>query len=237
MIKILKLCKIFENKKAVNDLSLEIPDGKIFGFLGPNGAGKSTTIKMLTGILKPDSGSVSINGLDIFTNPIEVKKQLAYIPDEPIFFDHMTGAQYLNFISNVFELSSDYRKSQIEKYSGIFELELKGNILSYSHGMKQKLALIAAFIHDPKVIILDEPLVGLDPKTTKKLKDVLRNFANKGCTVLYSTHVMDVAERFCDLLAIINKGSLVYTGCFEDLKAQSGNVNSTLEDLFLNLTK
>jgi len=237
MIKIEHLVKTFENKIAVNDLSLEIPEGKIFGFLGPNGAGKSTTIKMLTGILKPDSGKVSINGLDIFTSPIEVKKQLAYVPDEPVFFDHMTGVQYLNFISNVFELSSDYRRDQIEKYSDLFELELNGSISSYSHGMKQKMALIAAFIHDPKVIILDEPLVGLDAKTTKKLKNELRNFANRGCTVLYSTHVMDVAERFCDLLAIINKGHLIYTGCFENLKSQSGNANSTLEDLFLNLTK
>ena len=237
MIKIEHLIKTFESKIAVNDLSLEIPEGKIFGFLGPNGAGKSTTIKMLTGILKPDLGKVSINGLDIFTSPIEVKKQLAYVPDEPVFFDHMTGVQYLNFISNVFELSSDYRRDQIEKYSDLFELELNGNISSFSHGMKQKLALIAAFIHDPQVVILDEPLVGLDAKTTKKLKNELKNFANKGCTVLYSTHVMDVAERFCDLLAIINRGHLIYTGCFEDLKVQRGNVNSTLEDLFLNLTK
>ena len=237
MIKIEHVVKTFGNKVAVNDLSLDIPEGKIFGFLGPNGAGKTTTIKILTGLLQPDSGCVFINGLNILTNPIEVKKHLAYVPDEPMFFDNMTGIQYLNFISNVFELSSDQRKTQIEKYSDIFELEIGDRIVNFSHGMKQKLALIAAFIHDPKVIVLDEPLVGLDAKTTKTLKNELRNFSDKGCTVLYSTHVMDVAERFCDLFAIINKGQLVYSGSFEDLKIQKGNVNSTLEDLFLNLTK
>lgn len=237
MIKIEHVVKTFGNKVAVNDLSLDIPEGKIFGFLGPNGAGKTTTIKILTGLLQPDSGCVFINGLNILTNPIEVKKHLAYVPDEPMFFDNMTGIQYLNFISNVFELSSDQRKKQIEKYSDIFELEIDDRIVNFSHGMKQKLALIAAFIHDPKVIVLDEPLVGLDAKTTKVLKNELRNFSDKGCTVLYSTHVMDVAERFCDLLAIINKGQLVYSGSFEDLKLQKGDSNSTLEDLFLNLTK
>lgn len=237
MIKIEHVVKTFGNKVAVNDLSLDIPEGKIFGFLGPNGAGKTTTIKILTGLLQPDSGCVFINGLNILTNPIEVKKHLAYVPDEPMFFDNMTGIQYLNFISNVFELSSDQRKKQIEKYSDIFELEIGDRIVNFSHGMKQKLALIAAFIHDPKVIVLDEPLVGLDAKTTKVLKNELRNFSDKGCTVLYSTHVMDVAERFCDLLAIINKGQLVYSGSFEDLKLQKGDSNSTLEDLFLNLTK
>ena len=237
MIKIEHVVKTFGNKVAVNDLSLDIPEGKIFGFLGPNGAGKTTTIKILTGLLQPDSGCVFINGLNILTNPIEVKKHLAYVPDEPMFFDNMTGIQYLNFISNVFELSSDQRKTQIEKYSDIFELEIGDRIVNFSHGMKQKLALIAAFIHEPKVIVLDEPLVGLDAKTTKVLKNELRNFSDKGCTVLYSTHVMDVAERFCDLLAIINKGQLVYSGSFEDLKLQKGDSNSTLEDLFLNLTK
>ena len=237
MIKIEHVVKTFGNKVAVNDLSLDIPEGKIFGFLGPNGAGKTTTIKILTGLLQPDSGCVFINGLNILTNPIEVKKHLAYVPDEPMFFDNMTGIQYLNFISNVFELSSDQRKTQIEKYSDVFELEIGDRIVNFSHGMKQKLALIAAFIHDPKVIVLDEPLVGLDAKTTKVLKNELRNFSDKGCTVLYSTHVMDVAERFCDLLAIINKGQLVYSGSFEDLKLQKGDSNSTLEDLFLNLTK
>ena len=237
MIKIEHVVKTFGNKVAVNDLSLDIPEGKIFGFLGPNGAGKTTTIKILTGLLQPDSGCVFINGLNILTNPIEVKKHLAYVPDEPMFFDNMTGIQYLNFISNVFELSSDQRKKQIEKYSDIFELEIGDRIVNFSHGMKQKLALIAAFIHEPKVIVLDEPLVGLDAKTTKVLKNELRNFSDKGCTVLYSTHVMDVAERFCDLLAIINKGQLVYSGSFEDLKLQKGDSNSTLEDLFLNLTK
>lgn len=239
MIKINKLCKNFGNKKAVNNLSLEIPEGRIFGFLGPNGAGKSTTIKMITGIEKPTSGEIFINDIDIQKNPLSAKSQIAYVADEPTFYEHMTGIQYLNFISDIFSISAPAREDAITYYSKLFDLidALNEFISKYSHGMKQKLSLIAAFIHSPKVIILDEPMVGLDAKSVKILKDTLKAFAAKGNTVFYSTHVMDMAERFCDNFAIINKGELVYFGTFEDLKSKVGENDSTLEDLFLQMTE
>ncbi|SHM20970.1 ABC transporter ATP-binding protein [Fibrobacter sp. UWB7] len=239
MIKINKLCKNFGNKKAVSNLSLEIPEGKIFGFLGPNGAGKSTTIKMITGIEKPTSGEIFINDIDIHKNSLLAKSQIAYIADEPTFYEYMTGIQYLNFISDIFSISVQAREDAITYYSKLFDLidALNEFISKYSHGMKQKLSLIAAFIHSPKVIILDEPMVGLDAKSVKILKDTLKAFAANGNTVFYSTHVMDVAERFCDNFAIINKGELVYSGTFEDLKSKVGENDSTLEDLFLQMTE
>lgn len=239
MIKIQKLYKNFGDKKAVNNLSLEVPDGKIFGFLGPNGAGKSTTIKMITGIEKPSSGDIFINDINIQKNPLKVKSQIAYVADEPTFYEHMTGIQYLNFISDIFEISIQDRKNAITYYSELFEFTdaLNEYISKYSHGIKQKLSLTAAFIHSPKVIILDEPMVGLDAKAARVLKDTLKAYASKGNTVFYSTHVMDMAERFCDNFAIINKGNLVFTGTFDELKSKIGKKESTLEDLFLQLTE
>lgn len=239
MIKLFKLCKNFGNKKAVNDLSLEIPEGKIFGFLGPNGAGKSTTIKMIVGIETPTSGDIVVNGVDLVKDPLAVKKQIAYVPDEPIFYEHMTGIQYLNFIADMFDVSGKKRKDLIIHYADLFELSdsLNEYTLKYSRGMKQKLSLIAAFVHSPKVIVLDEPMVGLDAKAYKTLKDALRNYAENGNTIFYSTHVLDVAERFCDNIAIINKGKLVYTGTFDCLKNEKGKGNSTLEEIFLELTE
>ncbi|MEE3312940.1 MAG: ABC transporter ATP-binding protein [Treponema sp.] len=239
MIKIDKLSKNFGDKKAVNDLSLEIPEGKIFGFLGPNGAGKSTTIKMITGIEKPSSGDIFINDKNIQREPLAAKSQIAYVADEPTFYEHMTGIQYLNFISDIFEIPVQQRAKAITEYSKLFDLTdaLNENISKYSHGMKQKLSLIAAFIHSPKVIILDEPMVGLDAKSAKILKDTLKAYASKGNTVFYSTHVMDMAERFCDNFAIIDKGKLVFTGTFNELKTMVGKKEATLEDLFLQLTE
>ena len=239
MIIIENISKKYGDKIAVNNLSLEIPNGKIFGFLGPNGAGKSTTIKMITGIEKPDSGNIFVNNLDIKKKPLIVKSQIAYIPDEPSFYSHMTGIQYLNFISNIFELSIEERKKNIEKYADAFDFldDLKKATGKYSHGMKQKLSIIAAFVHNPKVIILDEPLVGLDAKAAKTVKTLLKEFALQGNTVFFSTHVMDTAERFCDNLAIINKGNLIFNGTFDNLKDIKGERNSTLENLFLNLTE
>lgn len=239
MIKIENITKTFGAKTAVDNLSLEIPDGKIFGFLGANGAGKSTTIKMITGIEKQDKGSIFVNEIDISKNPILAKSQLAYVPDEPTFYEHMTGIQYLNFIADIFELSVSERKTNIDKYASLFDLTepLNEPVSRYSHGMKQKLSLIAAFIHSPKAIVLDEPMVGLDAKTSRILKDTLRDYAKKGNTVFYSTHVMDMAERFCDNIAILNKGKLIFTGTFEELRAQKGKRESTLEDLFLELTE
>jgi len=239
MIKIKKLCKNFGAIEAVNNLSLEIPEGKIFGFLGPNGAGKSTTIKMLTGIEKPTSGEIFINDISMLKKPLIAKSQIAYVADEPISYEYMTGIKYLNFISNIFELSVQTREKSISYYSKLFNLSdaLNEYVSKYSHGMRQKLSLIAAFIHSPKVIILDEPMVGLDAKAGKILKDTLKAYVAKGNTVFYSTHVMDMAERFCDYFAIINKGKLVYTGTFEELKVKVGKKESSLEDLFLELTE
>ena len=239
MIKLLKLCKNFGDKKAVNNLSLEIPEGKIFGFLGPNGAGKSTTIKMIAGIETPSSGEIFINNIDIRKKPLEAKSQIAYVADEPILYEHMTGIKYLNFIADIFELSVQTREQAVTHYTELFDLtdNLNEKISTYSHGMKQKLSLIAAFIHSPAVIILDEPMVGLDAKTAKILKDTLRSYALKGNTIFYSTHIMDMAERFCDNFAIINKGNLIFTGTFDELKLQANKNESTLEDLFLQLTE
>ena len=239
MIKIEGITKTFGVKTAVDNLSLEIPDGKIFGFLGTNGAGKSTTIKMITGIEKQDKGSIYVNGIDISKNPILAKSQIAYVPDEHAFYEHMTGIQYLNFIADIFELSVAERKNNIDKYASLFDLTepLNEPVSRYSHGMKQKLSLIAAFIHSPKAIVLDEPMVGLDAKTARILKDTLKDYAKMGNTVFYSTHVMDMAERFCDNIAILNKGKLIFTGTFEGLRAEKGKRESTLEDLFLELTE
>lgn len=239
MVKLKNLTKSFGEKIVVDNLSLEIPEGKIFGFLGPNGAGKTTTIKMISGIEKPNSGTILINGVDIQSDPLAAKSQIAYVSDEPIFYEHMTGIQYLNFISNIFELSVDIRKKAISRYSALFELSdfLNEPVSRYSHGMKQKLALISAFIHSPKVIVLDEPMVGLDAKTARILKDELRSYSENGNTVFYSTHVMETAERFCDEIAIINKGKLMYNGTFEMLRAEKGKNDATLEDLFLELTE
>ena len=239
MISLNSLSKTFGDKVAVSDLSLEVPTGKIFGFLGPNGAGKSTTIKIIVGIEKPTSGEIIVNGLNTSKDSISVKKQMAYVPDEPVFYDHMTGIQYLNFIADMFEVSEADRKDRITHYADLFDLSdsLNKFTSTYSRGMKQKLSLIAAFVHLPKIIILDEPMVGLDAKAYKILKDALCNYAENGNTIFYSTHVMDVAERFCDNIAIINKGELIYSGTFEDLKNKKGTDNSTLEELFLELTE
>lgn len=239
MIKISNISKSFGSKVALNNISLEIPDGKIFGFLGPNGAGKSTTIKIITGIEKYDTGNVYINGLDNVKESLKAKSQIAYVPDEPIFYEHMTGIEYLNFIADIFEMSLDARTKAITYFSNLFELidPLNEQVSRYSHGMKQKLSLIAAFIHSPKIIILDEPMVGLDAKAAKILKTALKDYAEKGNTVFYSTHVMDMAERFCDNFAILNKGNLVFNGTFEELKQYVGKKDSSLEDLFLELTE
>ncbi|MBO7431189.1 MAG: ABC transporter ATP-binding protein [Spirochaetia bacterium] len=239
MIKLQNVSKSFGNKTVVNDLTLEIPEGKIFGFLGPNGAGKSTTIKMISGIEKPDSGEIFINNIDILKSPLLAKTQIAYVPDEPVFYSHMTGIQYLNFISDIFGISVEERKKNIEEYADAFNFlnELKEFTNNYSHGMKQKLSLISAFIHNPKVIILDEPMVGLDAKAAKTVKQLLKDFTQKGNTVFFSTHVMDTAERFCECLAIISQGNLIFTGTFDNLKNIMGENNSTLEDLFLELTE
>ena len=232
MLKISHLTKKYGEKIAVNDLSLEIKGGEIYGFIGHNGAGKTTTIKSVVGILGFDEGTIEIDGLSIKANPIECKKKIAYIPDNPDLFDYMSGIKYLNFIADVFSVSAEERQSRIRKYADAFELtsDLAQPISSYSHGMKQKLAIIAAWIHNPKLIIMDEPFVGLDPKASHLLKEMMRELCNEGGAIFFSTHVLEVAEKLCDKVAIIKNGSLIKCGTMSEVKG-----DSSLESVFLEL--
>jgi ABC-2 type transport system ATP-binding protein len=223
---------------AVDNLSLEVRQGEIFGFLGPNGAGKSTTIKMLVGLLRQDSGSITVNGFDNIADLLSVKKSIGYVPDEPMFYEKMTALGYLGFIADLFNIPTDLRIERINHWTKRFSLDsnLHDAISSYSHGMKQKLGVVAALIHEPKLLILDEPMVGLDPRSSFILKEVMREFCVKGGTVFFSTHVMDVAERLCDRVGIINKGKLITCGTFAELRNSKGDQGATLEKLFLELT-
>lgn len=232
MLKISHLTKKYGEKTAVNDLSLEIKGGEIYGFIGHNGAGKTTTIKSVVGILGFDEGTIEIDGQSIKANPIECKKKIAYIPDNPDLFDYMSGIKYLNFIADVFSVSAEDRQSRIRKYADAFELtsDLAQPISSYSHGMKQKLAIIAAWIHNPKLIIMDEPFVGLDPKASHLLKEMMRELCNEGGAIFFSTHVLEVAEKLCDKVAIIKNGSLIKCGTMSEVKG-----DSSLESVFLEL--
>lgn len=232
MLKISHLTKKYGEKTAVNDLSLEIKGGEIYGFIGHNGAGKTTTIKSVVGILGFDEGTIEIDGQSIKANPIECKKKIAYIPDNPDLFDYMSGIKYLNFIADVFSVSAEDRQSRIRKYADAFELtsDLAQPINSYSHGMKQKLAIIAAWIHNPKLIIMDEPFVGLDPKASHLLKEMMRELCNEGGAIFFSTHVLEVAEKLCDKVAIIKNGSLIKCGTMSEVKG-----DSSLESVFLEL--
>lgn len=238
MIKIENVSKTFGVKKAVDKLNLEIGSGQIYGFLGPNGAGKSTTIKMIVGMLKQDTGKISIDKIDTLENPIESKKKFAFVPDSPEIYDTMSGRQYLNFIADVFEMDIKTRVENIKKYSEIFEMEsnLDTLISAYSHGMKQKIVLIGALIHDPELLILDEPMVGLDAKSSFRLKNIMRERADAGKTVFFSTHVMEVAEKVCDRIAIINKGVLIAEGSLDEIK-EKAHESGSLEKIFLELTE
>ena len=225
------------DKKAVDQLNLTIPDGKIFGFLGPNGAGKSTTIKMLTGILPIDEGTITINSFDISKHPLEAKKTFGYVPDSPNMFLRLKGIEYLNFIGDVYDIPTNQRKEKIEyltKEFGIYEV-LNDAIQTYSHGMRQKVIVSGVLLHDPDVWILDEPLTGLDPKSSYKLKEMMREHARKGKTVFFSTHVLEVVEQLCDEVAIINNGKLEFTGQMDDMR-EKFNTEGSLEQLFLELT-
>ncbi|MBU5669745.1 ABC transporter ATP-binding protein [Peptoniphilus sp. MSJ-1] len=238
MIKIENVSKTFGVKKAVDNLNLEIASGQIYGFLGPNGAGKSTTIKMIVGMLKQDSGKISIDGIDTLENPIESKKKFAFVPDSPEIYDTMSGRQYLNFIADVFEMDVKTRVENIKKYSEIFEMEssLDTLISAYSHGMKQKIVLIGALIHNPELLILDEPMVGLDAKSSFRLKNIMRERADDGKTIFFSTHVMEVAEKLCDRIAIINKGVIIAEGSLDEIK-EKAHESGSLEKIFLELTE
>lgn len=232
MLKIEHLTKTFGEKKAVDDLSLHIVPGEIYGFIGHNGAGKTTTLKSVVGIQQFDAGEITIGGTSIQKDPLTCKKQIAYIPDNPDLYDFMTGIKYLNFIADIFGVSSEVRQVRIRKYAELFELtdDLAQPIAAYSHGMKQKLAIISAWLHDPKLIIMDEPFVGLDPKASHLLKGMMREVCDQGGAIFFSTHVLEVAEKLCDKVAIIKGGKLIRSGTMEEVKG-----DDSLEEVFLEL--
>ena len=232
MLKITHLTKTFGEKKAVDDLSLEIAPGEIYGFIGHNGAGKTTTLKSVVGIQQFDAGEITIGGISLKEDPLACKRQLAYIPDNPDLYEFMTGIKYLNFISDIFGVSADDRQARIRKYADLFELtnDLAQPIASYSHGMKQKLAIISAWVHEPRLIIMDEPFVGLDPKASHLLKGMMRELCDRGGAIFFSTHVLEVAEKLCDKVAIIKAGKLIRSGTMEEVKG-----DDSLEEVFLEL--
>lgn len=232
MLRIENLTKKFGDKKAVDSLSLHIEPGEIYGFIGHNGAGKTTTIKSIVGILKFDEGEILVDGMSVKENPIECKKKIAYIPDNPDLYEFMTGISYLNFIADIYNVSSQDRTERIKKYGDLLELtdDLAQPISAYSHGMKQKLAIISAWIHNPKLIIMDEPFVGLDPKSSHILKEMMREVCDKGGAIFFSTHVLEVAEKLCDKIAIIKNGQLIKSGTMEEVKG-----DESLEAVFLEM--
>ena len=232
MLKINNLTKIYGDKKAVDDLTLHIQKGEIYGFIGHNGAGKTTTIKSCCGILEFDEGKILIDGTSIKENPMLCKEKIAYIPDNPDLYEFLSGIKYINLIADIFGVSEHDRADRTRKFADLFGLtsDLAQPISSYSHGMKQKLALIAAFIHAPKLIIMDEPFVGLDPKAAFLLKEEMRKHCDNGGAIFFSTHVLEVAEKLCDKVAIIKEGKLIASGTMEDVKG-----NTSLESVFLNL--
>ena len=232
MLNIEHLTKTYGEKKAVDDLSLHIRPGEIFGFIGHNGAGKSTTLKCAVGILQFDSGTIAVNGMDIREEPVRCKQTLAYIPDNPDLYDFMSGIKYLDFIADVFGVSSAERQAKIREYADLFELtaDLSQPISAYSHGMKQKLALISAWMHAPKLIVMDEPFVGLDPKSSHLLKEMMRRHCDMGGAIFFSTHVLEVAEKLCDKVAIIKQGRLIKVGTMDEVKG-----DDSLEEVFLEL--
>ena len=232
MLNIEHLTKTYGEKKAVDDLSLHIRPGEIFGFIGHNGAGKSTTLKSVVGILQFDAGKITIDGKDILAEPVECKKTLAYIPDNPDLYEFMSGIKYLNFIADIFGIPASERQEKIRKYADLFELtgDLAQPISAYSHGMKQKLAVISAWLHDPKLIVMDEPFVGLDPKASHLLKEMMREHCDKGGAIFFSTHVLEVAEKLCDKVAIIKQGKLIRSGTMEEVRG-----DESLEEVFLEL--
>ncbi|WP_144501518.1 ABC transporter ATP-binding protein [Bacillus thuringiensis] len=238
MIEITNVSKSYNGSTyAVKDLSLSVPSGEIFGFLGPNGAGKSTTIKMITGIHGVDKGTITINGKNIMEEPMEAKKTFGYVPDSPDMFLRLKGIEYLNFISDMYEVPKEVRQERIESLAKKFDLynALSDQIQSYSHGMRQKIVIIGVLVHEPDVWILDEPLTGLDPKSAYILKEMMREHADKGKIVFFSTHVLEVAEKICDRVAIINKGNLQFKGNLDEMRDHFKS-NESLEKMFLEMT-
>ena len=232
MLRIEHLTKKYGDRKAVDDLSLHIRGGEIYGFIGHNGAGKTTTLKSVVGILDYDEGTILIDGVSVRESPTECKSKLAYIPDNPDLYDYMSGIKYLNFVADIFGVPAAERQERIRKYADLFELtnDLAQPISAYSHGMKQKLAVISAWIHAPKLIVMDEPFVGLDPKAAFSLKEMMREHCNNGGAIFFSTHVLEVAEKLCDKVAIIKQGVLIKSGTMEEVKG-----DESLEEVFLEL--
>ena len=232
MLNIQHLTKTYGEKKAVDDLNLHIAPGEIYGFIGHNGAGKTTTLKSVAGILPFDQGEITVGGLSMKRDPLICKRQMAYIPDNPDLYDFMTGIQFLNFIADIFAVPADVRQERIREYAGRFELtgDLAQPIAAYSHGMKQKLAIISAWLHQPKLILMDAPFVGLDPKAAHLLKGMMRELCDGGGAIFFSTHVLEVAEKLCDKVAIIKGGKLIRSGTMEEVKG-----DDSLEEVFLEL--
>ena len=232
MLKIDHFTKSYGDKKAVDDLSLHILPGEIYGFIGHNGAGKTTTLKSVAGIMQFDQGEILVDGVSMKKEPMACKKKIAYIPDNPDLYDFMTGMQYLNFVGNVFGVDAQQRRERVKELADAFELtaDLNQSIGSYSHGMKQKLAIIAAWLHQPELILMDEPFVGLDPKASHTLKGMMRQVCNRGGAIFFSTHVLEVAEKLCDKVAIIKGGRLIRSGTMEEVKG-----DTSLESVFLEL--
>lgn len=239
MIKIEKVSKSYDKKsKIIKGINLEIKDGEIFGFLGPNGAGKTTTIKMITGILNIDDGDILINNYSIKNNPIQAKKEFGYVPDNPDMFLKLKGIEYLNFIGDIYEVEEKTRKNKIEELTKLFEINdvLNNKIESYSHGMRQKIIIIGSLLHNPNNWIIDEPMTGLDPRATFELKKLMRKKADDNKTVFFSTHILDVAEKICDRIGIINKGEILFVGTIKEMQKELKE-NKSLEELFMEITK
>ena len=239
MIKLENVSKAYKgHEKVIKDLNLEIKDGEIFGFLGPNGAGKTTTIKMMTGILEIDEGDIYIDGTSITKEPTKAKKNIGLVPDDPDIFLKLKGIEYLNFIANIYDVPKEEKLDRIKKLAKEFEMEevLNDKIQSYSHGMRQKIVIIGVLLHNPKNWILDEPITGLDPKSSYDLKNLMREHAKQGNTVFFSTHILEVAEKLCDRIGIIDKGNLIFVGTLEDMRNELKQ-NASLEDLFMEITK
>lgn len=240
MLAIRGLSKTYRGSKvrAVDDLDLNARPGEIFGFLGPNGAGKTTTIKAVVGLLKPDGGEVIVDGVDVWANPVEGKRRIGFVPDTPELYDRLTGSEYLSFIADVFEVPAAEREARTAELLEMFDLKdaLYDLIQSYSHGMKQKLTVAAALLHRPRLMILDEPMTGLDPKSSHLFKELMRRHCDAGGSVFFSTHVLEVAERLCDRIGIINRGKLIAVGTMDELRRRATE-SSSLESIFLELTR
>ena len=225
-----------KNQKVIDDIKFEVEDGTVFGFIGPNGAGKTTTIEMITGVLNIDVGDILIDGKSITKNPLDAIKQFGFVPDTPDVFEKLTGIEYLNFIGDIYDVPSEVRLEKVKELAEVFGISkhLKDRIQSYSHGMRQKLLIISVLLHNPKNWILDEPMTGLDPKASYTLKQLMKEHAKKGNTVFFSTHVLEVAEKLCDKIAVIDKGKIIFVGTCEEIKEKS-KTNSSLEESFLKI--